>query len=165
MITLGCCYMNKRIDELRFLIACRQGWPTEVERLIDKVDINTVDDKGDSGLFLAINHISIVELLINNGADPNSLNEEQRTPLMIAAKFGYRNVMDVLLKKGAKIDACDRFSQTALFLATHSNDPNNVELLIKKGANVNHQDFEVATALIAVCEDKHEEIALLFYEN
>src|SRR5579862_357720 len=58
-------------------------------------------------LFLAIDHRDLagVQALIQKGADPNSKNGLEFTPLYIAAASHQPDVMHALINAGAKVDA------------------------------------------------------------
>ena len=51
-------------------------------------------------------HDSIVQLLLNNGADVNLCEQRGGSPLYIACYFGHTNTMKLLLNNGANEDLC-----------------------------------------------------------
>jgi len=76
--------------------------------------------------------LTLVEMLIANGASPGGADSWGRSPLH--AGIRYKDVVELLLSKGASINARDRFLNTPLHLAVPYRDV--VELLISKGADV-----------------------------
>ncbi|PRC90614.1 ankyrin repeat domain-containing protein [Solimicrobium silvestre] len=70
---------------------------------VDLVDVNQRDWSGDSPLHIAVilGDISIVEVLLDNGADVNALDERQFTALHFAAMKNNAEIIVVLLDKGA----------------------------------------------------------------
>jgi ankyrin repeat protein len=56
-------------------------------------------------------NVEAVRMLLDLGLDPNSANQEGRTPLMGAALKGRTEVIQLLVDRGAKLDARDRGSR------------------------------------------------------
>jgi ankyrin repeat protein len=56
-------------------------------------------------------NLDAVRMLLDLGLDPNSANQEGRTPLMGAALKGRTEVIQLLVDRGAKLDARDRGSR------------------------------------------------------
>jgi ankyrin repeat protein len=56
-------------------------------------------------------NLEAVRMLLDLGLDPNSANQEGRTPLMGAALKGRTDVIQLLVDRGAKLDARDRGSR------------------------------------------------------
>lgn len=67
------------------------------------------------------NHKRIVALLLERGADPNSLDADKRTPLMYAIRSELYIVL-LLLDYGARVDIKDKDEMTALDLAKQEGD-------------------------------------------
>jgi hypothetical protein len=87
-------------------IAAHQGELHEVRRLLDRGaspnswGVDCVDTAltgaADAG------HVSVVQLLIDRGANLNLPNSQGRTPLSCARSRGHKEVEEALLKAGAK---------------------------------------------------------------
>lgn len=96
--------------------------------------------KGKFGqdLFLAIDHRNLAEVqeLIKKGADPNSRNGLEFTPLYIAAASHQPQAMKALIDAGAKIDAESPYGSPLSFAAASAHVA-GAEMLIGKGADVN----------------------------
>ncbi len=97
------------------------------------------------------NHGETVMRLLSHGVDPNTINEEGVSSLMLASLHGYTRIAELLLEHGAKVDAKDNRQETALRLAGSAH-PGVVKLLLEHGANPNVRDFYGKTLLVAVCE-------------
>eukprot|EP01104_Vermistella_antarctica_P007846 TRINITY_DN1943_c0_g1_i1.p1 TRINITY_DN1943_c0_g1~~TRINITY_DN1943_c0_g1_i1.p1 ORF type:complete len:327 (+),score=61.62 TRINITY_DN1943_c0_g1_i1:82-981(+) len=71
--------------------------------LNDGVDVNGVDDFGDSALHTSSvkGHVSIVKFLLANEADPNIKNKTESTPLHKAALGNHIKIIDMLIASGA----------------------------------------------------------------
>ena len=89
-------------------------------------------------LFLALDHRDLagVQELIKKGADPNSRNGLEFTPLYIAAASHQPQAMKLLIDAGAKIDAESPYGSPLAFAAASAHVA-GAEMLIAKGADVN----------------------------
>jgi len=97
------------------------------------------------------NHAETVMRLLSSGVDPNTVNEEGVSSLMLTSLHGYTRVAELLLEHGARVDAKDNRQETALRLAGSAH-PAMVKLLLEHGANPNVPDFYGKTLLVALCE-------------
>jgi len=76
-----------------------------------------------------LGNVGKVKGLLEKGADPNSTDAFNRTPLMIASLAGHVEVVDSLIKAGANIYARAKFGQTAFQFASEQGHAKIVELL------------------------------------
>ena len=69
---------------------------------------------GSSALIVAslVGHVEAVELLLDNGADPNLMNNDGSTALHTAAFFCNQEVVEKLLAHGARLDIRNHYMQT-----------------------------------------------------
>lgn len=108
--------------------------------------------KGKMGqdLFLAIDHRDTagVQALLKNGADPNSTNGLEFTPIFIAAASHQPEVVDALLKAGAKPDAESSYG-TPLWFAAATANLEGANVLLDLGADVNASRNDGMTVLMA----------------
>ena len=126
----------------QFWNACEDGDVTEVQNLIQKIDdINKPNPKGWNAIILASfnHHVKIVELLLQNGANINSTNNNGTTVLMYAKTKVLENsnyaFLDLLLAQGATINAKDKKNNwTVLDYVKQSNHQPLINYLISKGA-------------------------------
>ncbi len=93
-----------------------------------KKDLNQAAVEGD---------LDRVKALVGQGADVNSLNRMQMTPLVVAAMNSRTAVCKFLADNGADLNANDVRGMTALLYAVERNNKELVEFLVKKGADVN----------------------------
>ena len=73
--------------------------------LKEGVDINAVDENGETALMIAVRagaDVEIVRLLIENKADLNVENERGETALFLASKKGHDEIAQLLRDNGAK---------------------------------------------------------------
>lgn len=106
----------------------------------------------DPLLVFALEHPTLVQLLLADGATSNATNDFGKTPLMYAAHFNLLESAHVLLTSGALVNAqtlsepngvwnAIKFNQrTALMYAMENAGPEMVALLLKNGANPNAVD-------------------------
>ena len=89
---------------------------------------------------------SVVEFILDNGADPNARDNDNLTPLIRAAIEGHGEMVQLLLERGADIETTFE-GNTALIEATLQNNHEIVKLLIQNGANMEARTKDGHTAL------------------
>ena len=80
---------------------------------------------------------SIIQLLINHGAEVNAQDHWNATPLTYASSFGNQEVAKSLIANGAEISAQTKDLQTPLHHAVTGGHLRVVDLLINHGADIN----------------------------
>ena len=90
-----------------------------------------------------------IRAALQEGADPNARNEEDRTALMLAAAGNPdAEVVSILLKAGARVNETRRNGWTALMEAAAFNrNPKVLSLLLKAGADTKAKNKDGRTAL------------------
>ena len=142
-----------------------------------------------------MDHMELIELLLDNGADPNLrmasstetrtifthqwLHEEGATPFLRAAQSGDLELLELLLEHGADPAIATVDNVTPLQVAsgigwvegvTHEWSPEQtlevVQLLIDLGADVNEQDtMDERTALMGAAHKGRSDVIQLLYDN
>lgn len=134
-------------------------------------NINAEDKSKISILYHAVSYsgnegkdrVTIVQYLIDNGADVNTKQQHNYTALMRAAAIEQLEVLKILLGKGAKVNERANNKTSALLEAvksgydyeTDKQNPNALEairLLLEAGANVNLADEKGIKPLIKALE-------------
>lgn len=115
------------------------------------VDLQAGDGMGPTALIQAVRsqHYAVIPFLLNAGANAN-IYVNGETALMIAAKFGNKNVIDVLLMaKNISLDLTNKPGYTALMIAVYHGQKDAVRMLVDAGASLEIQDkYNCETALM-----------------
>jgi len=95
---------------------------------------------------------TLVQQLVEDGADVNCRDKTGQTPLHHACYFGHFDIVKHLVENGANvnIEVPERLL-TPLHAATMNGDIKIVKYLVDNGANINAKDDEGGTPLIAAC--------------
>lgn len=134
----------------QFFSSIRNKDHKEVRRLIELgVDVNTVNENGDTPIFVAIdyNDFRTVKYLVNYNVNINIKDEDGQTPLMHACFVGNVGITELLILKGAQINSTDIYGQTALMMAANSNKEDVGNLLLLYGADISIHDSFGKTAI------------------
>jgi len=104
-----------------------------------------------------------VRMVIKEGIDVNTPNDEGRTALMLAAAEGDQRVVSLLLDTpGIDVNQQDSFGRTALREAVENKHTDVAEQLLRVGASLGFIEDESAKRLcIAVAQHDHKLLAVL----
>eukprot|EP01080_Neovahlkampfia_damariscottae_P009878 gene9878-2200_t len=106
----------------------------------EKLNINVHLKKGKSTAIhecVKINNIEMVEILIHEGININSLDSDSRTPLHFSSKLGLDDISILLLGNHAIVNIRDNYGYSPLFLALKSHQFDIVPNLILFGGDIN----------------------------
>lgn len=147
--------------------AAEKGHKGIVNLLLDAgADINSKTIKNISPLFIAVcnNHIELVELLINRGADLTTTSGSH--PLHTASTEGYGEIVEILLKANCNSNIkTTKGSITPLYIAAEKGHEHIVKILLKYGADVNLGIDNNVTPLMAAAHRGHLEIIKILIEH
>ena len=125
-----------------------------VEYLVKKYDCQKLVDRinGRNALHYAAmsdNSYKMLDVLLQNGFDPNELDKDNNTPLNLAVCCNYNKPQytRLLLDNGANPNLLNKNNQHSLFFLTDVCYSPLFELLLKKGAVINLYDSEGNTPL------------------
>ncbi|XP_077297855.1 uncharacterized protein LOC143919419 [Arctopsyche grandis] len=107
----------------------------------------------------------IVELLINLGANPNSLSKCNQTPLHFASTGNNHIAATVLIENGAEINSCINIGRSALHYASAKCNSKMIEFLLEKGAAANVIDSKDRSPLHHVSRNGKFEDVKLFLKH
>ena len=120
---------------------------------------------GVSALLAAVrvNAVKNVDLLLDAGAEPNSVVLFSETPLHTAASMGYSDCVKVLLKFGAGIEILmGQMKMSALHLAAQEGNVDCVDHLLEAGASVRAENVRGQSPLhLAALAQSPETVELL----
>jgi ankyrin repeat protein len=107
------------------------------------------------------NNIKEVKSLLDQKADPNSVDEDGDHLLMYAVLYSSIECMQLLIEKGSNVNAKNKIDETALMWSVH--DLAKMKLLIQHGANVNAKARTGNTPLLiaSIGHGKYEAVKLL----
>ena len=94
-----------------------------------------------------------VAFLLEEGADPNGVDEGETPMLNLAAVVGRAGMVELLVDKGADLEGKGADGGTAMMSAAFFGRMEVVELLIAKGADVNARNSQGNTVLQAATMD------------
>ena len=97
--------------------------------------------------------------LIDNGADVNAADQDDKTPLHCAAENGRMEIALALIEKGAKVDVANKYGDTPLRLAIEKGHKEIALALIAEGA-INAKNERGETPLHIAITKGYKEIAL-----
>lgn len=122
-----------------FAIACSKLNSKLAETfLLYDIDINTKDNLKNTPLHRGIQSPEIVNLLLNNAANPHSANIFSQTPYRMS--IDYPNSLEVFLKHKINPNTVDKNGQTLLHEAMIKKNMEIAAILKKYNADVNYKD-------------------------
>ena len=101
---------------------------------------------------------SMVQVLLNEGMDPNTEDAYGATALMLAARNGHSDVVESLLDKGASVNASSYDGITALMVASYLGHTITVNILLTAGGDSDMRSQSGLTALSLAREGNHEAV-------
>ena len=123
------------------VLAAHLGFADIVQLLIDfGADLGYHTSNGWTPLHWCFSHAQTTRVLLENGANVNSVTKVGETPLFLAVYSGIVEVVKVLLSYSPDLELMLADGASALTAATRSGNPEVVRLLLEAGANINHQD-------------------------
>ncbi|KAH7211793.1 ankyrin repeat-containing domain protein [Fusarium oxysporum] len=125
--------------------------------------VNTIDDTGDSPLYLATDkkQVRSMEVLISAGADVDQQSFKGWTPLMAAVWQQNVESVNLLLKSKSNVNLCNDQGMTALHWALMKANPEVTSLLLAAGASVKHRNMYGDTplhSLVGSTNTTHQDI-------
>ncbi|MBI5571367.1 MAG: ankyrin repeat domain-containing protein [Desulfomonile tiedjei] len=106
-----------------------------------------------------------MERLLTLGADVNTRNDENDTPLIVAARSGKAELVKLFLEKGADLEAKNHARFTALAEAARNGHTDSVKLLLAAGAKVNSKTADGSTPLSLASGQGHDEVVRLLLSH
>ena len=108
---------------------------------------------------------SIVQMLLDHGAEVNSQGGYYGNALQAAAGSGSKPIVALLIQHGAQVEASGGAYGNALQAASRNGHTDVVELLLEKGADVNGEGGPFGFALQAAANNGHATLVKLLLEK
>lgn len=114
--------------------------------------VDVPDKMGSSPLMVGAQkgYTSIVDLLLDYGADVSFTNSSGKDSLMMACFTGHINIVTTLKEHGASLDVKDHGGSSALHWAVDGGQPKTVEWLLNHGEKVDELDKAEWTPLMRI---------------
>ncbi|KEI34910.1 hypothetical protein FRA_44c12070 [Francisella sp. W12-1067] len=110
-------------------------------------------------------HTDIVNLLLQNNANPNQLTPDGSSPLHVACEQGYTEIVNLLLQNNANPAKLKADSSSPLYIACEQGYIEIVNLLLQNNANPNKFKADGSSPLYIACEQGYTEIVNLLLQN
>eukprot|EP00444_Apocalathium_aciculiferum_P055832 CAMPEP_0183599422 /NCGR_PEP_ID=MMETSP0371-20130417/179425_1 /TAXON_ID=268820 /ORGANISM="Peridinium aciculiferum, Strain PAER-2" /LENGTH=266 /DNA_ID=CAMNT_0025811489 /DNA_START=59 /DNA_END=859 /DNA_ORIENTATION=+ len=132
--------MLKKIDEASLTLheAAKNGDLKAVQDFLSKKKpLDAHDSKGITPLGYAIgaNRIAVVKLLLDNRANPFSVDAQGNGGLHYASGYGRKELVEYLLKAGASVNQTNAQGQTPFVVATTNKQEACLQILRAHGAS------------------------------
>ena len=109
----------------------------EVAKVLIENGHAVADGKRTPLHFATVWTVTIMKMVLQNGANVNAVDEDGETPLHHAAVVGKVNTMDILLENGADVNAATAHANTTpLHLACRNGHADVAEWLLRNGATM-----------------------------
>ena len=116
-------------------------------------------------IFASINrHVSVIDTLIQAGADVNIKNWHGDTALVIASDKGHETIANSLIRAGASLDLQNNVGDTALMRASGRGHVAIVKSLLIGGASLAVRNNAGKTALMMAQDNNRDNIVKLIKE-
>ena len=126
--------------------------------------IPIVAQAGDTEFFAAAKagDIARVQILLDQGADPDARDERGATALHYAAAYGQVDLVQLLVEHGADVNARGPIGNTALIYAAQEGHPEVAHILVEHGANAQvPNDYGNTAQKLAVGWGHHDIVQIL----
>ncbi len=146
------------------IIACQTTKKDNEEKINNSNDISSKLPDLPAVFQAALDGSSkVIYDALDSGFDPNTLDDNNRTIIMMAAYNGHVDIVKLLIEKGADVDAVDNVGRTALMFASTGPFVSTVKILLQAGANPNLTEKEEnwTAAMMAAAEGQLEVLKVL----
>ncbi|KAM0235337.1 hypothetical protein ACHAP5_009732 [Fusarium lateritium] len=107
----------------------------------------------------------IMEMLVESGAELDTMTDRGYTPLSLAIDCGNRSVVELLISKGADIHLADNHGMTPLHRASQLGHLKIVEQLIEHGAEISTLSKDTYTPLLYAAVSGQSEVVTLLLDK
>ncbi|KAM0198488.1 hypothetical protein ACHAPI_004012 [Fusarium lateritium] len=107
----------------------------------------------------------ITKLLLESGAELDTMTDRGETPLLLAIEGGNYSVAELLIAKGANVLLADSHGKTPLHRASRRGDFKTVKQLIEHGAEILTSSEDNFTPLLHAAVGGHSEVVTLLLDK
>lgn len=147
--------LDEDVNTATYEAICSGEWQVALGLLQDKsVLVNLVHGPEQETLLhraAALNAVSIIEKLIERGANVESRDKSERTPLHVACFNGARDVVLLLCALGCKVNTKDAYGYSPLYLSLKQHHFTITSDLLLFGADINFKRDTGMTILHECC--------------
>lgn len=144
---------NGRADILALFAGIEGKEGLNLEDMINRSPLHRAAYRGND---------EVLKILLDQGAQTETADDDGRTPLHWAAKGGKKDTVQLLIAKGSQVNARDNTGRTPLHEAAISIDSEVVDLLLENGAELNARDKQGTTPLDLAQQYAREKTVQLF---
>ncbi|XP_052086467.1 serine/threonine-protein phosphatase 6 regulatory ankyrin repeat subunit A-like [Mytilus californianus] len=145
-------------------VSCLAGYESIVNILIAE-RANDMDFSNSLKGAILGGHDKIIETLVANDCDVNSVDLQGRTSLSIASEEGKTKIVKLLIENNADIFKVDNDDKTPLHAACCSGNNDIVKMLINRYSDVNMHDVKIETPLHKACKKGYVNIIQTLLDN
>jgi len=122
---------------------------------IDKKHFAVAND-----IFEAIKNIDIMSLniLLAEGADVDTVNQNGETPLMLASEIGNMRMLNIILMHAPNVNKKNKNGETALMIAAENGQLYVANRLIQEEAKIDIKNNQGETAVELATKNGHKEV-------
>jgi ankyrin repeat protein len=148
-ILAAICFCGCSNSPRNLYIKISRGDEDALDKYIQKgFDVNTrVFGESLLSKVVVTGKYDMVEILLNHGANPNTIEWHSSTPLLKAVLFAKPLIVQSLIEHGADVKRRDSFGNNAVWYSVGGN-PENTYLLVLAGGNVNNVNIFGETPLV-----------------
>ena len=132
-----------------------------VRYLAEGANVNCASAEGNNTPLHAAarsGHLQVVQVLLDQRASIDAVNNKNNTPLHLAALSGHLQVVQELLDRRASVDAVNNKNYTPLHLSALKGHLQVVQELLDHGASVDAVNNKNYTPLQLATQNSHEQV-------
>ncbi|XP_067661816.1 serine/threonine-protein phosphatase 6 regulatory ankyrin repeat subunit B-like [Haliotis asinina] len=152
------------------MFAAEEGYKKVIELLINhRADLSIIDNVGNNILHIACQsgHIDVVQYLLSlNSLDINSRGRKKRTPVMLAADHGHKEVIELLINHRADLSISGKGGDNILHIACQSGHIDVVQYLLSLNSiDINSRGWKKRTPVMSAAKGGHKEVIELLINH
>ena len=131
--------LGDKFKTIMFFEAVQKGDLDKVKKMLQYVNIDSVDSNGEGALAFAIksNKLEIMKYLLDKEADVDITDKDSISALMVAVVYRRYELLKLLCESGANVDYQNTLGCTAIHIAASRGYGGIVDLLLKYTKSIN----------------------------